>query len=128
MMMMIMMTIITIIEDLMNVTSLCLGEKRITLLQMFSCILPSSLHGSVCWILSERQLTTADWKHSLLVKNSGLTYIYIYKASVKRKLDNAFKNVWGNMTTRMKRSLAISVHTNTSKMARNKMFVDRSFT
>jgi len=33
------------------------------------------LHSSVCWILSERQLKTADWKHCLLLKNSGLTYI-----------------------------------------------------
>jgi len=32
------------------------------------------------------------------------------------------------MTTRIKRSLAISVHTNTSTTARNEMYVDRSFT
>ena len=37
MMMMMIMPIITIIVDLMNVTSLCQGEKRTTLLQMCSC-------------------------------------------------------------------------------------------
>ena len=76
---MMMMTIITIIVNLMNVTSLCQGEKRITLLQMCSCSLPSPLHSSVCWILSERQLKTTDWKHSLLVKKFWVD-VYIKQA------------------------------------------------
>jgi hypothetical protein len=67
----------TIMVDLMDVTSLLSREKRLTLLQMCSRSLPSPLHSSVCWILSERQLKTADWKHSLLVKKFGLTYTVI---------------------------------------------------
>jgi hypothetical protein len=60
----------------MEVTSLLSREKRIMILQMCSCSLPSPLHSSECWILSERQVETTDWKRSLLEKKFGLTYMY----------------------------------------------------
>jgi len=81
-----------------NERDIFIVKRRVeTLLQMCSCSFPSPLYSTEWRILSERQLKTTDWKHSLLVKKFELTYT-VSKASVKREVNTTLPlKMYGEM-------------------------------